>query len=443
MVPPQTQGIYGRVGQNGMASPEQWPSIAFDELQKRGKEESEKVGGNPKILEAFLGTFYDHDSESANLRREIMDLSRQNHQKEQERAEHENFIHDIRQSIRGLEDEEEKWVLEKEDQIRGLKVEIKRIRGGDYTLLGTDADPSNRLAYFIGTVIIIFLSGYLLLFYTSVIYNAFLLDPIKAAILSSKSGIASTMTIANLRALPQTYRELGFLGAAFLITASFMFIALGFLLHWFNQLGRRMYLFILYGFTFLFDAFLAYEIVHKIYFARSIVEEMPRWNFFIAIKDPQFYIILCAGFGIYVIWGVLLSYLLDEHFKILPARVGIRHRQAEIQRLRSDIKEIQLRFGQKVSSLKREVLEIKQREVGKLHNDLQSNQMRIKLLKEKLQKHFQQSGINAQAIQNKVTPFFAGWCQHIQSHYAPESSSELIKESREVLDNFYKTTLLN
>ncbi len=36
-----------------------------------------------------------------------MDISRQNQQKTKERTEHENFIHDIRHSIRGLEDEEE------------------------------------------------------------------------------------------------------------------------------------------------------------------------------------------------------------------------------------------------------------------------------------------------------------------------------------------------
>ena len=88
------------------------------------------------------------------------------------------------------------------------------------------------------------------------------------------------------------------MGLLFLFTASFMFIALGFLLHWFSQKGRRIFLYILYVFTFLFDAFLAYEIVHKIHSASSIVNEVEPWRISMAFSDMKFYIILFAGLAL-------------------------------------------------------------------------------------------------------------------------------------------------
>ncbi|MCB0589329.1 MAG: hypothetical protein KDD06_28845, partial [Phaeodactylibacter sp.] len=286
------------------------PSLAemlpsFETDARFGEEQSAKVGGDPLVLQNFLFMFYDQDNVTASLRQEIYQIDRENERHRASAKHSREEVDALRSSIQNLITERGRLAAERQNEIANKKVEIRRIKGGDYTLLGTNAHPANRLAYWTAVVILVLLTAYLISFYASVVYNAFLLDPLALAAQQADSGAFSTVTITNVRAFPLAYHEFGPLGVLFLLSGSFVFITLGFLLYWFSHSKGSIWHYVLYLFTFLFDAFLAYEIVEKIYISESIYTEQPPWSFEMAFQDAEFYIILFAGFGIYLAWGLL------------------------------------------------------------------------------------------------------------------------------------------
>lgn len=415
----------------------------FETDSRFGEEQSRKVNGDPRVLENFLFMFYDQDNVTASLRQEIYQIDREN-------AQHREAVRDFQDRVNGLRDkaqdfsnEQGRFVRERQNEIANKKVEIRRIRGGDYSLLGTNTHPANRLAYWIASIILLLLTGYLISFYASVIYNSFLLDPIALVARQADENIISTVTITNVRAFPQVFQEFGVLGVLFLLTGAFVFITLGFLLYWFSHSRRSIWQYVLYIFTFLFDAFLAYEIVRKIHLSQSFIGEAEPWKFEMAFSQIEFYIILFAGFGIYIAWGLLLKYVLEEFHKILPALAGIRRRKAEIKRLETEIKEIQAEFGQKISQLNQEAAESEQKEIGFYRHAVEQNEGRIAILREKLRNHLQSSGVSAQKLRVHVTSFLTGWCKSIHSELEPDLAGVRADECHRAVNKFYQTIGLN
>ena len=424
------------------------PSLAemlpsFETDARFGEEQSSKVGGDPLVLQNFLFMFYDQDNVTASLRQEIYQIDRENERHKEAVRQYRQEVEALRGSTQNFRTERSRLVAERQNEIANKRVEIRRIKGGDYTLLGTNAHPANRLAYWTAVVILVLLTAYLISFYASVVYNAFLLDPLALAARQAEDGGFSTVTITNVRAFPMAYQEYGLLGVLFLLSGSFVFITLGFLLYWFSHSRGSVWHYVLYAFTFLFDAFLAYEIVQKIHFSQSIVTDSQEWSFRMAFQDAEFYIILFAGFGIYLAWGLLLKYVLEEFHKILPAISGIKRRRAEIGRLEQEIREAQEQFGEKIQGLAQKADEIEQREVGFFVHALEQNEARINSLREKLRNHLQSSGSSAQSLRVHITSFLTGWCKSIHGARQEEEAKAMVAECHKVVNHFYQTIGLN
>lgn len=416
---------------------------AFETDSRFGEEQSAKVDGDPLVLQNFLFMFYDQDNVTASLRQEIYQVDRENERHKESVKQYRQEVEALRGSTQNFITERARLVAERQNEVANKKVEIRRIKGGDYTLLGTNAHPANRLAYWIAVLILVVLTAYLISFYASVVYNAFLLDPLALITQQANANSFSTVTITNVRAFPLVYQEYGVLGVLFLLSGAFVFITLGFLLYWFSHSKSSVWHYVLYGFTFLFDAFLAYEIVQKIYVSQSFVLEQPPWSFRMAFQDAEFYIILFAGFGIYLAWGLLLKYVLEEFHKILPAISGIKRRRAEIRRLEQEVKEVQAQFGEKIQRLEKEADEIEQRQVGFFVHALEQNEARINSLREKLRNHLQSSGSSAQSLRVHITSFLTGWCKSIHGSRPAEEAQKMVAECHKVVNNFYQTIGLN
>lgn len=431
---------------NGTLLSGSWPLFKdYDALQQKGYEESRKVNGEASLLENFLGALCDHDQTAADLRRDIFRTD-----------EHGQYLHkqvDVSKAdVKELQQEANKEearsataIKLREDEIFEKKIEIRRIRSGDYGLLGNDANPANRLAYFMCAVILGALSIYLILFYVSVIYNAFILDTAQAAQILAAEGSFSTLTIVNLDALPNIYYENGILGVLFLLSSSFMFIGLGFLIHWLTHRRSWAWLAGLYAFTLIFDGFLAYEIVKKIYESQIMVgigENIPWSGLGMAMANGAFWIILFAGFSMYIIWGLLLRYLLDEYYKIIPARVAMRHRKAQIKRLREEIGSLKQEAAIRANAMRQEALKVEQQHIGKLNNDIEKNEKQLRDLRANLKNDLAKSGFSYHDMQNRIVPFFTGWCQYITEHYQ-EAAAPRVALCQQVLNNFYRKIGLN
>jgi len=434
-------------GANGTLLSGAWPLFhEYDSLQKKGYEESKKVNGEASLLENFLGALCDYDRTSGDRRRDIFRTDELGLALRDQVKDSEDDVKSLQIEAKQEESRGTIAIKQREEEIFDKQIEIRRIKNGDYGLLGNDANPANRLAFYICMTILIALTGYLVLFYVSVIYNAFILDVGQAAqALADDSTGFSSMTIVNLSALPDVFYAYGVLGVVFLVSASFMFLGLGFLIHWLTHSKSWAWLVGLYVFTLIFDGFLAYEIVKKIYESQVMIGliEGSAWDgLSMAIGNSVFWIILFAGFSMYIIWGLLLRYLLDEYYKIIPARVAIRHRKAQIKKMREEITSIKQEMNVRINALRQEAARIAQQHIGKLHNDIEKNDKILRDLRSGLKDDLAQSGFSYHDMQNRIVPFFTGWCQYLTERYQEEATPK-VELCQTALNGFYRKIGMN
>lgn len=421
------------------------------DLQSFGAEQSAKVSGNPHVLNTHFEWFFQDAMRNAmgknseqekkidNLKKEISGLESNNDKLLNDIKNLDLKILDYEDKIEDARKVEIVEIEAKKDIINKKNIEIDKIKSGDYSVLGTEVKPGDRIGYYLGFGIWIFLTIYLVIFYTSVIYSAFILDPNKAAIAMAEKGGIFSITIVNLDAIPDTYAAHGFLGVAFLLFATFMFIAMGYLIHKFSKSKKYVQAGLFYLFTFVFDAVLAFTIVKNIYIAQvssgSIANEPWVWQ--LAYKSMDFYIILMAGFAVYLIWGVILDYMISEYDNIVPARVGIKTRETEIAQAEQQIIEIKDNFTNKISNFISKIEEIK---VDK--NDCRvkfdNNITAIEVKKTDIASLERTVHISIGDLKAKVSQFLIGWCGQIKMTNQEDSMS-LIAECHNRLDLFYKT----
>ena len=413
------------------------PFAEYDRFTKMGQMASEQVEGDPKQLERYLLMLYDQDNMVATTFNEIQGLEEVNIKHEVEIVSYSHEIQTLIKEKQANEQERGRLTTEYQKSISIQMAEIRRIRGGDYHLLGANANPANKPGFWIGAFILVLLTLYLINFYASVLYNAFILNPVSndGGPINIETAVSS-VTIINLTAFESVFAEFGWIGLIFLISGTFVFIALGFLQHWFTQGQRYWALVGVYTFTFLLDAFLAYEVIHKMHLIKEILDNA-KWKVSMAFYDPDFYIILLAGFGMYVAWGLLFMYVLVEYGKILPEITGIRKRRAEIKRLMQDIKEISELKNGIIQQFQQDAEDIQQREVNFRKNELQKNLDKIKELRVKVREYAQRGKKTVQELQTEITFFVSGWLSEVRGRENGQSDIK-IEECHKAVEKFYR-----
>ncbi len=201
----------------------------------------------------------------------------------------------------------------KNNQIDDKKAELSKIRNEglqpDFLPLG------------IGAFILILLTFYLFLFYSSTGYSSFF-NQVSSGIIPS-SPIRPGMSGGEI---------------AFAVLFPMIFISMGFIIH--ISLERKNYWWLagILFFTLAFDTFMAYKIAENAYNN----PEIP-WGQ-MAITSIDFYIIIAAGFVVYLIWGYLLNFVLNEWQKMQPDKLrqsAINNCQDEILKLTSELAEFE------------------------------------------------------------------------------------------------------
>jgi hypothetical protein len=102
--------------------------------------------------------------------------------------------------------------------------------------------------------------------------------------------------------------------------------------------GKRATIVAIIGVTFFFDCLLAYQIVHQIDTINILtgLTSTP-WSLQVLVSSPEFWIILLAGFVVYIIWGMILQAVLEGVEKFHPARVAMRSLRESIKNHESAI----------------------------------------------------------------------------------------------------------
>lgn len=253
--------------------------------------------------------------------------------------------------------------LKKRQTVKGIledtiKAEEEKIEECNFEIIDVKENPEKyveegskkpKAQFYLGLIVLIPITFYLLVFYISASFSAFFKDfendELSTAIFDGKSLTKSI--------------EHGLLEAVFIITIPFAFMGLGYLIHMFQKnkgwlpYAKISALFII---TFIFDAILAYQIEMKIYDFNK-TPGSPDFNASIAINKVEFWGIIFAGFVVYIIWGLVFDFIMKEYENIDKIKSFIRSKREAIENFKKVISgEIE-----KLNSIKKEIAEFEAR----------------------------------------------------------------------------------
>ena len=197
---------------------------------------------------------------------------------------------------------------------------------------GIEKNHEAKANFVIGLCIIIPLTVYLFIFYSSTAYSAFFRE------------IDFTDKIVDLaldpKALSLSWQK-SLTAGLFVSLITFIFLALGFILHQFSlQESRIKYLKMtsIVLITFVFDTLLAFMIAKNMYDAQTltILESRPEYTLLMAFMDVRFWLVIFCGFIAYIIWGLLFGFTMDSYNKLDLNKLEINSLKQQLEHLRNE-----------------------------------------------------------------------------------------------------------
>lgn len=250
---------------------------------------------------------------------------------------------------------------------------------------GDTVNGPNRTKMIVGLIILIPLTLYLFVFYSSTFYSAFFKDFSQAADLGVRAAMFDS------QALSHAYTT-GITELLFVLSAPIIFMGLGFCLHIFmtkKEKSKWLKVIGILAITFVFDCILAYLIGKNIYDieAMNSMEDMPPYSFAMAISDINTWAVIFCGFIVYVIWGIVFD-------MTYTAYEGLHSYKAEIAALKVELNAI----NQKIAKIQNNIANIN----AKLANLMAD--------KAKMEQSLSNSIIiNYNEIKKALSDFFSGW----------------------------------
>ncbi|SHJ38306.1 hypothetical protein SAMN05444280_1181 [Tangfeifania diversioriginum] len=186
-------------------------------------------------------------------------------------------------------------------------------------------------------MIIIFLTIYLFVFYSSAAYSALFKD-------FTPDDTNITQAIFDAQAVSKALAD-GFTELIFILAIPAVFLGLGFLIHKFSEekgIAKYFKIIGLVVVTFIFDFIIAYAIVKEIYEIKigGSFQEMAPMTIEGAFKEINFWIIIFAGFVVYIIWGFVFSFTMKEFEKMDRVRYAIKTKNQKLSEYKIDCKQI-------------------------------------------------------------------------------------------------------
>lgn len=342
-----------------------------------GKRICAVASGSEKTLIIYLQQAYNY---SYQAQRE--DEEHQKTEKEKIRNQidqKENDLDLIQKKQKQCQDNQE----EKRKEISDLKDEINRIKEKAFQ---TNKDEKAKMT--IGLFIIVPLTIYLFIFYSSTFYSAFFGTP-------QDGGVAAKMF--NSQAIMDAYNTS--LGALlFVLFAPVLFLGLGFTLHYFSEeKDRKRFLKMgaILVTTVLFDLLLAFKIGDMEFSFKQMIGQVPidsTYGLSEAIQDKNFWIVIFCGFIAYIIWGLMFDLIMTAYGNLDLNKINRKANEEKIKKIEKDIqdeKNNENEYSQKIGQLKKEITSMEE----KVKNNV---------------------FFNLSIIEKDVTDFYAGWSAQMQ-----------------------------
>lgn len=155
----------------------------------------------------------------------------------------------------------------------------------------------------------------------------------------------------------------GILELVFILFIPFVFFALGYLIHMFQEkrgVISKLKIVMLFVITFLFDAILAYLIDEKLYNLNKTFES-ETFNISVAFQSVSFWVIIFAGFVSYIVWGLVFDFVMKEYADrdkikafIKEKKEAILEKEKKFKRIKEQIEKVE----DEVSKIKTRITEL-------------------------------------------------------------------------------------
>lgn len=250
--------------------------------------------------------------------------------------------------LEAIKEIKENEIAELDKKNKNIDADIAQVKI-DPDKYGIDANSKPKAQFYIGLLVLIPITIYLIVFYMSASYSAFF----------KMFETDALQAIFDANAFSKALKD-GFLESIFVSTIPFAFMGLGYLIHMFqrDKKAGKYKIAILLIITFIFDLILAYQIELKIYnFNRTL--ESADFNLQIAFQKPEFWGIIFAGFVVYIIWGLVFDFIMKEYDNFDKINAFINklkedkeNNNIEIKKITKLINDVKLKITQVKSEIK-------------------------------------------------------------------------------------------
>lgn len=358
-----------------------------------------RVNGDTAFLPPFLQRVYLSEREKQAKDEDAQRAAKQEIQnkisdKQAELERISNLIVDVEDKIQVCRNHIDEW----KNQISSLRTEGEQGK-----------NKEAKIKMWLGCIILIPLTIYLFVFYSSTFYSAFFRD-------FTQGNIALGTAMLDPQAIPSAFRQ-GIGELFFILAAPMIFLGLGFSLHFFTtQKNGMKYLkmgaIILVTFT--FDCILAYLIGMKMHNVQMIYTDLPPYSMSLAIVDPNIWAVIFCGFVVYIIWGIVFDMVMTAYndftsnkSKIERLETFIEDEKPKIEQLKADKSQAQ---AKKIDI---------SHEIERLRQDLSSSIV-----------HY-----NLSVIKSSLSQFFAGWMSAMQI-FNPDKAQVANEIYKQTIDSF-------
>ncbi|REG90486.1 ABC transporter permease [Flavobacterium aquicola] len=297
---------------------------------------SVKATGKPIVLRACLQNLFSSFEDQCRKQSLEQERLKQPYKEEQEKSRTELKKNETAIAIYEQKDQEFNNLT---DTIQQEIVDVK-VNPNKYI----DDGKGQKAQFYVGLILILPITLYLLVFYISASYSAFFKE---------FSDDSLTAAIFDADALTNSFKA-SWLEGVLVITIPFVFMGLGYIIHMVQKgkgIKNTFRMIALFTTTFLFDGLLAYIIEKKIYDFNK-TPDSPVYNLRIALEQAEFWMIIFAGFVVYIIWGLVFDFVMKEHENMDKIRVFIRGKKEEL----ANLEKVKLENSNKINDFKQKVV---------------------------------------------------------------------------------------
>ncbi len=273
-----------------------------------------KATGKPIVFRACLQNLFNSFEDQCRRQVQEQEKLKQPYREDQEKCRIELKKFETGLSI--YEQKEEEYDTETES----LKQNIVDVKSNPEKFI--EGIKGLTAQFYIGAILLLPITLYLLVFYVSASYSAFFKE---------FTNDSLTAAIFDKDAFNNAFND-SWLEGILVITIPFVFMGLGYVIHMVQKnkgYKNTIKLILLFILTFLFDTLLAFQIEKNIYQFNATLDTPP-YNLSIALGEPEFWMIIFAGFVVYIIWGLMFDFVMKEYENLDKIKAFVKARREEI-----------------------------------------------------------------------------------------------------------------